>query len=833
MPSWLKRCLLVLGIASALIGGVPVVGVAASLVAPAGDGVLVQRTTDGIAHLQAASWRGLGHGVGYVQAEDALCTLADAFTTYAGERSLFHGTLDGPKHDSTFGKPRNWELDVFFRAVADAPTVERYREQLSTELRDLVTGYVRGYNRYLAVARAATPTRKAPSCLWQVWVRPIQDIDVYRRMIAAGLAGGYARFVSEIVGAAPPGASSDSLAEGGGASLAVRLRQPIGEHEGLGSNAVAFGRQATGENQALLFGNPHWYWRGPDRFYQMHLTIPGRINVAGVAFLGIPVVMIGFNERVAWTHTVSAARRFGLFQLQLEAGNPLAYLVDGTVESVRSYLISIPVRELDGKLGMMSRAVYRTRHGFVIDFGSMDPSFGWSTGHALTIRDVNVDNARIFDTFLAWGQATSLDDFIRVQSKSAAMPWVNTVAIARDDGRVWYADVGAVPDVPDELRERCATFLSVRFAQLDGAAPVLDGSRAACNWHVDPVSAQPGAMRADRLPTLLREDYVANMNDSYWASNPQQRLEGYPSNLGGERGALSMRGRAGHVLAEKLITLRARSARELARYARKAVLESTAYSAVLLKADFVKQVCKGAVPDVSARSPAGTQNTDEAQLHEGCRVLHTWSNRGDPQARGALLWEAVWAQLENLPASFVFQHQFAQLHPVHTPRGLVSDPSRWTSVLEKAIVRMSEEGLEPDAKTAEQRHVVVGERLVPIFGGCSDAGYFAVICNPNPGSKFSGANTFGNSYLQLVYFESQQVRAFTLLSHGQQETALAGGPGWQAVQRYAERRWLPFPFAKSDIERDPRLVRYVLSEQRDNPALRVPSSTSVLESPRP
>src|SRR5256885_6933216 len=34
---------------------------------------------------------------------------------------------------------------------------------------------------------------------------------------------------------------------------------------GIGSNMYGFGQQATGGGSSVLFGNPHWYWKGPDR----------------------------------------------------------------------------------------------------------------------------------------------------------------------------------------------------------------------------------------------------------------------------------------------------------------------------------------------------------------------------------------------------------------------------------------------------------------------------------------------------------------------------------------------------------------------------------------
>ena len=60
----------------------------------------------------------------------------------------------------------------------------------------------------------------------------------------------------------------------------------------------------------MLLGNPHFPWRGRYRFTQQHLTIPGKYDVAGASLIGSPVVNIGWNNDVAWSHTVSTAYRF-------------------------------------------------------------------------------------------------------------------------------------------------------------------------------------------------------------------------------------------------------------------------------------------------------------------------------------------------------------------------------------------------------------------------------------------------------------------------------------------------------------------------------------------
>jgi hypothetical protein len=392
----------------------------------------IRRTADGIPHIRATTWRGLGVGYGQAQAEDALCTLADAFVTFSGQRSLYFGAEAKPQTRSTFGTPANLDLDFFFQAFAGADAVEALKREQPAELNELIAGFAEGYNRHVRGLQAG-PQRRGDAthaCADAPWVRTIGPEDVYRRMLAAGLAGGYTHFVAEIANAKPaatmPPAPADKL------SLSTRLDIPVGDAHGIGSNVLAFGQAATGERGgSVLFGNPHWYWGGPDRFYQAHLTLPGKLDVAGVSFLGIPVIMIGFNNNVAWSHTVSAARRFGMFDLTLDPTDPTRYIVDGRSEPMHAQQLAVAVRRADGTVDLVRRTLYRTRFGPVVDLGARNAALGWSARKAIAIRDINADNPRIFRNFFRWDQARSLDEFIRIQREELAMPWVNTAAIGR------------------------------------------------------------------------------------------------------------------------------------------------------------------------------------------------------------------------------------------------------------------------------------------------------------------------------------------------------------------------------------------------------------------
>lgn len=781
---------------------------------PTVTGVEIRRTTDGIPHVLAGSWHALGRGVGYAQAQDALCTLAEAFVTYEGRRSWFFGPDAKPARDSTFGRQKNLDLDFFFKAFANTDVLSQYRAQQPDELNELIEGFAAGYSRYVAEIRKTPSLASHRACVRAAWVREIKPDDVYRRLYAAQVAGGYAHFIAEIVNATPPPAqSAGAQTTPARPALRDRLAYRIGDREGVGSNMLAFGRKVTGQSESVLFGNPHWYWGGPDRFYQMHLTIPGRLNVAGVGFLGVPLVMIGFNDHVAWSHTVSAARRFGLFDLTLDEADPTRVRVDGQTEAMQARTVGVEVRDR-GKPQQVTRTLYSTRFGPMVNLGGHNPAFGWGRAHALAIRDINAQNFGVFRNFFYWNQATSLDEFIAIQRREAAVPWVNTVAIGRGDGRVWYGDVGAVPNVPDDLRAACSTDLAKGFAQLDAMTPFLDGSRSRCDWRVEARAVRPGAMPADAMPGLLREDYVANMNDSYWLSNVRQPLEGFPSVLGGERQALSLRGRMGHQIAAELMGEKASSAQDLAARVRSAVLIPRAYSAERFKDELLAQACVQDLVDVPANEESDQVRAParRANIAPACRVLRNWTGRADVDARGALLWESFWAELEKIPGDMLFSVPFSSEAPLQTPRApRGTEDASVPRALAAAVVTLAAKGQRLDAPLGRSRFARTSQGAVPIYGGCDSVGYFTVACaDDESGSARMGPDALANSYLQVVTFGPDGVQAHTLLAHGQDEQALLGGRGAAPVVRYASKAWLNFPFEEAQIARDPGLRRKVL-----------------------
>ena len=372
-------------------------------------------------------------------------------------------------------------------------------------------GYVDGFNRYITELQAGEHPGEQAACADAPYLQPITDDDMYRRFIRLAILASSGALITEIATATPPAfvtaAPSDDPA---GQIEALKKLAPAERpfkhlrDKGFGSNMYALGPEATG-GQPIVFGNPHFPWIGTERFYLAHVTLPGRIDIAGASLFGAPVVMIGFNDHLAWSHTVSFASRFTFYMLSLNLADPTQYTYDGQMENMTAVPLSVEVLNGDGSTTTQRRTLYRSRYGpmLVLRVGTF-PVLGWNRTTAFTLRDANFENDRVMNQFFEWNKAKSLDQFKRLHASVLGVPWVNTVA-SGPGGDAYYGDVSVVPNVTDDQAKRCKVPLySDLVGLLVPGLPLMDGSRSDCEWGTDPDAPAPGIFGPNNLPTLER-----------------------------------------------------------------------------------------------------------------------------------------------------------------------------------------------------------------------------------------------------------------------------------------------------------------------------------------
>ncbi|MEM1051373.1 MAG: penicillin acylase family protein [Pseudomonadota bacterium] len=716
----------------------------------------ITRTTHNIAHIEAETWEGVGYGVAYAYAQDNICMLAEEFVSVRGERSLFFGP-DGLNELGLRGAD-NLTSDVFFRSQMNMPALRAGADSSSPVNKALIAGYVAGYNRYLYDNPVSTLPKE---CRDAAWVRPITTDDMLRLTEKTMLLASSLALAGAIAKAEPP--------SGGQASVDPRtLTFPAPPDPNYGSNGWAFGRDATADGKGLLIGNPHFPWEGPARFWQMHVRGPDGYDVMGVGIAGTPLPTLGFNKDVAWTHTVTAARHFTLYMLQLAPGDVTSYVIDGDVVPMDETVVSVPMP--DG-VEPYETTLYSTRFGPVLTL----PAAGaqWTQNMAFALRDANTGNQRGMDAWLGIGRATNVGEIEAAISETLGIPWVNTIAADRD-GNALHADITAVPNVSAEMTQSCATPFSAFVAS---QVTLLDGSRSECDWsNIRTEGPIPGLLPAVDQASRTRTDYVTNSNDSYWLSHADEPYRQLSPILGDYKQQLSLRTRSNFTETEALLAagpIDHQRAQELV-FGNKILAADLALDALLAH-------CVGS-----------------NSLAKACAVLAAWDRRVDNDSRGTHLFLEFWSKarrIENL-----WEVPFDPEAPITTPSVLNTEGeagAKLIAALQSAVDDVTNAGLALDAPWGSVVTRVKGNEKIAIHGGPGSAG----ILNMQESTRVEGGLTprHGSSYIQIVGFDDDGPVADAILSYSQ-STNPASPFYADQTRLYSEKKWHRLPFSDEEIE---------------------------------
>ena len=774
--------------------------------------VQVLRTSYGIPHIQASDWGSLGYGYGYAFAQDNACVLAREVLAASGTQSRYFGA-------SALAS------DWVYKMVNSTARVDAAWTVIDQETRDLLSGYADGYNRYL---RDTGVNALPADCRGQAWVQPITGKDslrVLRKLLVRASTGS---FVGSLVAAAPPApvvaqgtAPAQMLATVavGSADAAPFIdpaELPDFSPERFGSNAVGLGGELTGGAGALL-GNPHFPWFGIERFYAVHLTIPGRYDAMGASIYGFPLVNIGFNRHLAWSHTVSTARRFVLRELAIVPSQPTSYMVDGQVVAMQPETVSVDVRQADGSVARASHTFWQTKYGPVLVPAA--PA-AWSPTRAYALTDVNLENSRAFRQYREMGTARNLDEFSAVLRRHVALPWVNTIA-ADSAGNAYYADIGSMPNASNAKLAAC---IKPGLSQALAASRLyaLDGSKSACDLGTDADAPEPGIFGAGNMPGLMRRDYVQNSNDSYWLANPAQRLEGYSQIIGtDENRAQSFRTRLGitQIRDRQAGTDTVPGAGFNRQWLQDVLYGNRHYSAEIML-DGVLQVC-------AAQNPVVTLAGQAVNVAPACNVLAAWDRRNNTASVGAHVWTELWRRVSGAPTagsglpvvtSLLYAVPFNPADPVGTPRGLnaaqASVVTRVMGELAYTVKFFADNAIPLDRPWGQVQFDTRNGERIPVHGGSGVSGVYNAITPstlvPNVGfTPILG----GSSYIQSVTFTPSGPDARAVVTYSQ-STDPANPNYADMTKLFSNYGWVTMPFAEGDIRRDPNLQVLKLREKR-------------------
>ncbi len=788
-------------------------------------------TTYGVPHVKANDFASLGFGVAQVFLRENFCLLADQVVTVNGERSKYFGPTGNAI--VSFVPVPNRDSDFFYKSYLDDAALATAYAQTTGEVRELIRGYIAGYNEFIKTLGGAGARH---ACKTEPWVRPIQERDFLRLMGDKVILASGGAFARAIANAQPPVPNpSAEVAKAARESRPGKLDRDVvlaqlNPHftRGAASNAYAIGKNGTANGAGMLLGNPHWPWFGSNQFFEVHMTVPGKYDVFGVINGDAPLPLIGFNKDVAWTHTVSPTLRQTIYELTLTGAGGTRYRVGNRERDMIAKRVAIEVKQADGSITTEIRTLYSSHLGPIVSVNSLVPggvNLRWTASTAYTLRDANLNSLRFLEQWMRIGQADSVGSIDKALREVVAIPYVHTIAADRN-GNVLYADIGPTPNLTRAKLQPASVSGCVKGATAQAVLqllnlPILDGSRVECDWAIESTASTPGLMPVAKLPSIIRTDYVANSNQSAWLVNPLARIDELEPILGNSVAPLSLRQRLAFMQIEERIagtdgisstpgfdSLATMQKMLFGNRLLAAELTIAGKSSATLRNDLVQEC----LPAAGQNSRIVTlPSSGDIDIAPACKLLQAWDGRANLDSRGAVLFREFWRRLRMPTGTPLWLTPFDSADPLRTPRdlntlsGTTGGGDTLRRTLAETINDLTSKGIDFTRSLSELQASTRAGKRIALHGGDEFEGTFNKLTmrENNTSVPLTAAgytDVFaGSSYIQAVTWVDGIVSAKGLLAYSQSSDPASPHFADQTEALYAAKKFADLPFSDAEI----------------------------------
>ena len=404
--------------------------------------VRIVRDKEGVPHIFATSTRDGWFAMGYVHAQDRLWQMEF-------QRRVGQGRL------SEFLGEKAFETDLLFRTLDIAGTARRILAKLDPDTRANLDAYAAGVNAELASGRTLPVEFQAFRMHPEAW-KP-EDGIAWLLVMAWDLSANWklelarlrftnlmgqeraAQFMPSYPGdTEPPWPDLKALyAElRPQADALLALAPPM---EGaVGSNSWVVSGAHARSGRPLLANDPHLGLQAPALWYLAHLSTPAG-NVVGGTLPGVPFVVLGHNDFLAWSMTTTNGDTQDLFIEKLVPGDDESYVTP-------TGKARFEVRDEVIRVGSEARHVRirSTRHGPVLSDAVKAAHGAAPGGYVLALAwTALIDTNATARAGFALNAAASHEQLMAALRDFQA-PQQNVVYAERD-GRIGFVAPGLVP----------------------------------------------------------------------------------------------------------------------------------------------------------------------------------------------------------------------------------------------------------------------------------------------------------------------------------------------------------------------------------------------------
>lgn len=398
------------------------------------ESVEVVRDEDGVPHVRAQNEDDLYIAQGYVQAQDRLFQMDLSRRQASGRLSEVVGgaALNNDKYFLTLG----------LRRAAEA-SYDGY----SDKAKNVLAKFAEGVNLYIEELRETgkwpiefkllgyTPEDWTPTDSLTIGKYMAYDLgghwenQAFRYYLlqnfpedkALDLFPSYPEDAPYIIGA-------DEL------NIEASFASAVIPHEFNGSNNWVVSGEKTESGKPILADDPHLSLSTPSIWYQMHLEAP-TVNVSGVIFAGIPGIILGHNEKVAWGVTNTGPDVQDLYIEKRNPENEYEFLYNDTWEEAS--VIPYQIKVKDEKA--VDYEIVVTRHGPVISEFAAEG--GKDT--VLSLQWTALQPSTELEAILNMNKAKNWDEFEQAL-EGFHTPTQNFVVVSTE-GTIAYKANGKIP----------------------------------------------------------------------------------------------------------------------------------------------------------------------------------------------------------------------------------------------------------------------------------------------------------------------------------------------------------------------------------------------------
>ncbi len=353
--------------------------------------VEIVRDKEGVPHIFARSERDAWFAVGYAHAQDRLWQMEFQRRVAAGRLAEFIGE-------------RAFDTDRLMRTLGLRRAAQRAIAGLDAETRANLEAYAAGVNAFLA----AEPVLPVEFQLFRIAPEPWSAVDsvAWMYVMAWDLSAnwrtelGRLRYATKLgaerAGELIPPYPGDTqpplpdfkalFAEMAPQAQALLALSPPVE-QGIGSNSWVLSGAHTESGKPLLANDPHLGLQAPALWYLAHVSWPGH-NVVGGTLPGLPFVVLGRNDHVAWSMTTTISDTQDLFIEKAAVGDAEGYVTPTGVQRFESREEVIGVRGEERRIKVRS-----TRHGPVLSDAVKPLAEAAPQGHVFALAWAALDPA--------------------------------------------------------------------------------------------------------------------------------------------------------------------------------------------------------------------------------------------------------------------------------------------------------------------------------------------------------------------------------------------------------------------------------------------------------